>query len=49
MELLNLMLDGIGLLAKVLGFIALYSIAIALTDWRKTEKYKRSFNKVKNE
>jgi hypothetical protein len=26
------MLDGIGLLAKVLGFIALYSIAIALTD-----------------
>ena len=43
------MLDGIGLLAKVLGFIALYSIAIALTDWRKTEKYKRSINQVKDE
>ena len=33
----------------LLGFIALYSIAIALTDWRKTERYKRSFNKVKDE
>lgn len=49
MELLNLMLDGVGLIAKILGFIALYSIAIALTDWRKTERYKRSFNKIKDE
>jgi hypothetical protein len=42
MELLKIMIETIDLLAKILGFVALYAIAIALTDWRKTERYKRN-------
>jgi hypothetical protein len=42
MELLKIMIEAIDLLAKILGFVALYAIAIALTDWRKTERYKRN-------
>ena len=49
MEILNLMLDGVGLIAKILGFIALYSIAIALTDWRKTERYQRKLKELQDD
>ena len=40
------MLDSIDLLAKVLGFIALYGISIALLDWRKTVRYERELNEI---
>lgn len=43
------MLDGVGFIAKVLGFIALYSIAIALTDWRRNERYEREFRQLKDD
>lgn len=49
MELLSLMFDGIDLIAKILGFLALYGIAIALLDWRKTCYYEREFKKLKDE
>lgn len=49
MELLSLMFDWIDLLAKILGFLALYGIAIALLDWRKTCHYERQFKKLKDE
>jgi hypothetical protein len=48
MELLKIMIDAIDLLAKILGFVALYAIAIALTDWRKTANYERQLNKIQN-
>jgi hypothetical protein len=41
MELFKTILEGVGLLAQVLGFLSLYAIAIALLDWRKTERYKQ--------
>lgn len=47
MELLKIMIDGIDLLAKILGFLALYAIAIALTDWRKFERLKHDKNGIK--
>lgn len=35
MEIIKFIFDGIDLIAKVLGFLALYSIAIAVADWRR--------------
>lgn len=49
MELLSLMFDGIDLLAKILGFLALYGIAIALLDWRKTCNYERTLKELEDE
>jgi len=43
------MFDTIDLLAKILGFIALYGIAIALLDWRKTSRYERQLKDIENE
>lgn len=40
MEIINFLFDAIDLVAKILGFIALYAIAIALTDWRHLNKNK---------
>ena len=40
------MLDSIDLIAKVLGFLALYGIALALLDWRKTLRYERELNEI---
>lgn len=43
------MFDTIDLLAKILGFLALYGIAIALLDWRKTASYERRLKDIENE
>jgi len=40
------MFESIDLLAKILGFLALYGIAIALLDWRKTARYERELNDI---
>ena len=40
METLTLLFDCMDLFAKILGYIALYSIAMALIDWRRTERFK---------
>lgn len=40
MEALNFLLDGMDLFAKILGYLALYGIAMALIDWRRTERFK---------
>ena len=34
------MLNAVGFVAQVLGFLALYAIAIAAMDWRKFQKQK---------
>jgi len=39
-DLVKLILEGVDLIASILGFIALYAIAIALLDWRKLNKIK---------
>jgi len=40
MEIITSALNTVGFIAKVLGFFALYAIAIALVDWRRFEKHK---------
>jgi hypothetical protein len=40
MELITNTLNAVGFIAQVLGFLALYAIAIALIDWRRFEKQK---------
>ena len=40
MELLKAILEGVGIVAHVLGFLALYAIGMAVTDWRRFEKIK---------
>lgn len=45
METIKALLDGIGLIAQALGFIALYAIAIAMFDWRKMERIKNKRQK----
>ena len=40
------MLNSIDLLAKILGFLALYGIALALLDWRRTARYQRELNEI---
>jgi len=40
-DLLKLILEGVDLIASILGFIALYAIAIAVLDWRKLNKIKK--------
>lgn len=46
MEAIRALLDAIGIVAQVLGFVALYAIAIAVTDWRRFEKYKQKNNET---
>jgi hypothetical protein len=41
MEVIKVLLDTIGIVAQVLGFLALYAIAIAVTDWRRFAKIKQ--------
>ena len=48
MEIIKVLLDSIDLIAKILGFLSLYAIAIALLDWRKTSKYEQQCNDIKN-
>ena len=42
MEVIYWLLNTTSMIAQILGFIALYSIAIALIDWRRMERHKRS-------
>lgn len=39
-DFMKLILEGVDLIASILGFISLYAIAIALLDWRKFKKIK---------
>jgi hypothetical protein len=48
MEIIKVLLDSVDLIAKILGFLSLYAIAIALLDWRKTCKYEQQCNDIKN-
>lgn len=48
MEIIKVLLDSIDLIAKILGFLSLYAIAIALLDWRKTSNYEQQCNDTKN-
>tara|TARA_Y100001972_G_C7571915_1_gene287016 strand:- start:453 stop:602 length:150 start_codon:yes stop_codon:yes gene_type:complete len=46
METIKALGDGIGFIAEILGFLALYAIAIAVTDWRRFEKLKQKNNET---
>ena len=46
METIKALLDAINIVAQVLGFLALYAIAIAVTDWRRFEKIKQKNNET---
>ncbi len=48
MEIIKLIFNSIDLIAKILGFVALYAIAIALLDWRKTSRYEQKYKKIKD-
>lgn len=41
MEVIYWLFNVTSMIAHILGFLALYSIAIALIDWRRMERYKR--------
>ena len=46
MEAVRAVLSAIDIVAQVLGFIALYAIAMAVTDWRRFEKLKQKDNET---
>ena len=46
MEAVRALLDTVSIAAQVLGFLALYAIAMAVTDWRRFEKLKQKDNET---
>ena len=46
MEAVRALLDTVSIVAQVLGFLALYAIAMAVTDWRRFEKLKQKDNET---
>lgn len=42
MQFIYWVFEATSMIAHILGFLALYSIAIALTDWRRMKRHNRS-------
>ena len=42
MQVIYWLFEATSMIAHILGFLALYSIAIALADWRRMQRHKRS-------
>lgn len=48
-EIVNNLFTMIDFVASVLGFFALYAIAIALLDWRKMKKIENEWKQLKDD
>jgi len=48
-EILKFTFDAIDIIASILGFLALYGIAIALIDLKRMKKYEEEFKRLNDE